>query len=78
MIVIPGRATRAVRRAYHLSRLVVLLVAAVAGGIDLLNDLTKLVPAQQRGLPHRVHHALQAVMFVVPEPGSAAVGFNDG
>ena len=78
MIVIPGRAARAVRRAHQLSRLVVLLVAAVAGGIYLFNDLTKLVPAQLCGLSHRIHHTLQPVMFVVPEPGDAAVGFNDG
>ncbi len=55
-----------------------LLIAAVSGGIDLLNNLPKLVPAQQRRLPHWVHHALQAVVFVVPEAGGAAVGFDNG
>ncbi len=78
VIAVAGNTTGTVRRTHNLSGLVVLLIAAVSGGIDLLNNLPKLVPAQQRRLPHRVHHALQTVVFVVPEAGGAAVGFDYG
>ncbi|VAL69810.1 Uncharacterised protein [Enterobacter kobei] len=77
MITVAGNAPGTVRRTYHLPGVVILLIAAVSGGIDLLNHLTKLIPVQERGLPHRVDHALQAVMFVVPETGRAAVGFDN-
>ena len=78
VIAVAGNTPGTVRRTNDLPGLVVLLVAAVSGGINLFNDLAELVPAQLRGLPHRVHHALKPVMFVVPEPGGAAVGFNNG
>ncbi len=78
MITVLCHTARTVRRTHHLPGLVVLLVAAVPGGIDFFHNLTKLVPTQQRGLPHRVHHALQPVMFVVPEPGGVAVSFDNG
>ncbi len=78
MIAIAGNTPGTVRRTYDLPGLVVLLVAAVAGGIDLFNDLAELVPAQLRRLPQRIHHALQPVVFVVPEAGGAAVGFDNG
>ncbi|SAD76165.1 Uncharacterised protein [Enterobacter cloacae] len=78
MVAVAGNTTGTVRRTNDLPGLVVLLVAAVSGGINLFNDLAERVPAQLRGLPHRVHHALKPVMFVVPEPGGAAVGFDYG
>ena len=77
MIAIAGNTPGTVRRTDNLTGLVVLLIAAVAGGIDLFYNLAKLVPAQLRGLPQRIHHALQPVVFVVPEASRAAVCFND-
>ncbi len=78
VIAIAGNTPGTVRRTDDLPGLVVLLIAAVACGIDLFYNQAKLVPSQLRRLPHRVHHALQPVMFVVPEPGGAAVGFDNG
>ncbi|SAB52644.1 Uncharacterised protein [Enterobacter hormaechei] len=78
MITVLCYTARTVRRTHHLPGFVVLLVAAVPGGINFFNHLTKLVPTQQRGLPHRIHHAFQPVMFVIQEPGGATVGFDDG
>ena len=78
MIAIAGNTPGTVRRTDDLPGLVVLLIAAVACGIDLFYNQAKLVPSQLRRLPHRVHHALEPVMFVVPEPGGAAVGFDNG
>ncbi len=78
MITVLCHTARTVRNTHHLPGLVVLLVAAVAGGINFFHDLTKLVPTKQRGLPHRIHHALQPVMFVIQETGGATVGFDDG
>ncbi|CZZ40390.1 Uncharacterised protein [Enterobacter hormaechei] len=78
MITVLCHTARTVRRTHHLPGFVVLLVAAVPGGINFFHNLTKLVPTQQRGLPHRIHHAFQPVMFVIQEPGGATVGFDDG